>query len=233
MFRSGFIKLNKDVPSEVKKPKPSSDRGVVYLGHLPHGFYENEMKNYFSQFGEVTNINIPKSKRTGRARGFAFVEFMYPEVAKVVAETMNNYLMHKKILVAKYLPQVKSNTFSRCNKNSIPLTIKNRSIQRKKMDKPLDAKEEKLNKRLLIRRLNRVQNKLKSKGIEYDVQICNPVASTETTTTRDIEEADDINVSEICSESDQDMGSNTDEDKITFNTRPIKTRKMIKKSKKQ
>lgn len=40
-------------------------------------------------------------QKTGRARGYAFIEFMYPEVAKVVAETMNNYLMHKKILVGK------------------------------------------------------------------------------------------------------------------------------------
>lgn len=40
-------------------------------------------------------------QKTGKARGFAFIEFMYPEVAKVVAETMNNYLMHKKILVGK------------------------------------------------------------------------------------------------------------------------------------
>jgi len=42
-----------------------------------------------------------KLQKTGKARGFAFVEFMYPEVAKVVAETMNNYLMNKKILVGK------------------------------------------------------------------------------------------------------------------------------------
>lgn len=238
MFRTGFIKLNKNldktVPSEVKSPKASSDRGVVYLGHVPHGFYENEMKNYFSQFGEVTNVNIPKSKKTGRARGFAFIEFMYPEVAKVVAETMNNYLMHKKILVAKYIPsnQVKSNTFWRCNKNIIPLTIKNRSIQRKAMDKPLDPQKEKLNKTLLSKRLDRLQKKLKSKGIEYDIQIYNPVSPTETTTTTsNIEEDDDNNVSEIHSESDKDMDSNNDEDETTVKARPKKTRKVIKKVK--
>jgi nucleolar protein 15 len=54
--------LNKKEQPEEKKPKASDERGVVYLGHVPHGFYENEMKLYFSQFGEVTNINIPKSK---------------------------------------------------------------------------------------------------------------------------------------------------------------------------
>lgn len=58
-----MIKLNKNVQSEEKKSKTiEEERGVVYLGHIPHGFYEKEMNNYFSQFGEVTNINIPKSK---------------------------------------------------------------------------------------------------------------------------------------------------------------------------
>lgn len=57
-----LIQLNKGEKAEVKSPKASNDRGVVYLGHVPHGFYENEMKQYFSQFGHVTNINIPKSK---------------------------------------------------------------------------------------------------------------------------------------------------------------------------
>lgn len=173
MFKSGFIKLNKTEPYKEKFTKPNNDRGVVYLGHVPHGFYENEMKRYFAQFGDVTNIKIPKSKKTGKARGFAFVEFLYPEVAKVVAETMNNYLMHKKILVAKYLPpnQVKSNTFWRCNKNNIPLTIKNRSIQRKAMERPLNPEQEKQSKAALRKRIASLQNKLKSKGIVYDVQI--------------------------------------------------------------
>ncbi|XP_026808329.1 MKI67 FHA domain-interacting nucleolar phosphoprotein-like [Rhopalosiphum maidis] len=173
MFKSGFIKLNKGEPPKEKTTKAPNDRGVVYLGHVPHGFYENEMKHYFTQFGEVTNINIPKSKKTGKAKGYAFVEFLYPEVAKVVAETMNNYLMHKKILVAKYLPpnQVKSNTFWRCNKNQIPLTIKNRSIQRKAMERPLNPEQEKRSKAALKRRIQSLQKKLKSKGIEYEVQI--------------------------------------------------------------
>jgi len=64
MFKSGFIKINKkSEKTEVKSPKVSNDRGVVYLGHIPHGFHESEMKSYFSQFGEVTNVNIPKSKK--------------------------------------------------------------------------------------------------------------------------------------------------------------------------
>jgi len=46
---------------KVFKNKSKVPRGVVYLGHVPHGFYEDEMREFFSQFGKVTNINIPRS----------------------------------------------------------------------------------------------------------------------------------------------------------------------------
>ena len=36
--------------------------------------------------------------QTGRARGYAFIEFEFPEVAAIAAESMNNYLMFDKLL---------------------------------------------------------------------------------------------------------------------------------------
>lgn len=56
------------------------------------------MSQYFQQFGMVTNVRVIRSKKTGNSKGFAFVEFKDPEVAQVVAETMNNYLMGKRLL---------------------------------------------------------------------------------------------------------------------------------------
>ena len=41
------------------------ERGVVYLGHIPHGFYEQEMHKYFSQFGRVTRLKLSRSKKVG------------------------------------------------------------------------------------------------------------------------------------------------------------------------
>ncbi len=38
------------------------------------------------------------SVQTGRSKGYAFVEFECDEVAKIVADTMNNYLMFNKLL---------------------------------------------------------------------------------------------------------------------------------------
>jgi len=51
------------------------------------------------------------------------------------------------------------------------LTIKNRSIQRKLIEKPLNSEEEKKQKMLLSKRLRKLQRSLKNKGIEYDIQV--------------------------------------------------------------
>ena len=59
------------------------NRGSVYISHVPHGFYEKQMRAFFSQFGTVTNLRLGRSKKTGKSRGYAFVEFKYMEVAKV------------------------------------------------------------------------------------------------------------------------------------------------------
>lgn len=36
--------------------------------------------------------------QSGRSKGYAFIEFLHPEVAKIAAETMNNYLMFNRLL---------------------------------------------------------------------------------------------------------------------------------------
>lgn len=77
---------------------------VVYVGHVPHGFYEQEMEGFFSQFGELTNLRLSRSKRTGASKGYAFLEFGDAATAKIAAQTMDKYLMHGKQLVAHVVP---------------------------------------------------------------------------------------------------------------------------------
>jgi nucleolar protein 15 len=40
-----------------------SETGVVYLSRIPHGFYEDQMRAYFSQFGEVSRLRLSRNKR--------------------------------------------------------------------------------------------------------------------------------------------------------------------------
>merc|ERR1712100_976084 len=71
---------------------------VLYIGHVPRGFYEEQMRGYFSQFGEVTRLRLSRNKKTGKSKHYAFVEFKHPEVAQIVAESMNGYLLFESVL---------------------------------------------------------------------------------------------------------------------------------------
>lgn len=47
----------------------------IYVGNLNWKASDNELKDLFSRFGEVTKINIVKDKMTRRSKGYGFVEF--------------------------------------------------------------------------------------------------------------------------------------------------------------
>merc|ERR1711936_1007941 len=107
--KSSFLSIS--TPAEdgqiPKVPAYSNEknRGVIYISHIPHGFYEKQMREFFGQFGTVTNLRLGRSKKTGRSCGYAFVQFKYREVAEVVAESMNNYLMFDRLLKCSVVPK--------------------------------------------------------------------------------------------------------------------------------
>lgn len=76
----------------------------MYIKHLPHGFYEEQLRGFFSQFGEITRLRLARSTKTLNSKGYAFIEFRYPEVAEIAADSINNYLMFKNIIKTRYIP---------------------------------------------------------------------------------------------------------------------------------
>ncbi len=46
----------------------------IYVGNLAHSATEDDLRQAFSQHGEVSDVNIVTDRETGRPRGFAFVE---------------------------------------------------------------------------------------------------------------------------------------------------------------
>eukprot|EP00327_Prymnesium_parvum_P042993 CAMPEP_0195649574 /NCGR_PEP_ID=MMETSP0815-20121206/31266_1 /TAXON_ID=97485 /ORGANISM="Prymnesium parvum, Strain Texoma1" /LENGTH=276 /DNA_ID=CAMNT_0040793341 /DNA_START=180 /DNA_END=1009 /DNA_ORIENTATION=+ len=123
----------------------STTSAVLYLGHIPHGFYEEQMKGFFSQFGTVSRLRLARNKKTGRSKHYAFIEFKHKEVAEVVAKAMNGYLMFKKVLVAKVVPaeQVHPDTFKNAHRSF--RIVDRTAVVRKHFNKPKpEAKAAKL-----------------------------------------------------------------------------------------
>lgn len=46
----------------------------IYVGNLPYGATEDELKTAFGAFGEVSSVNLITDKFTGQSKGFGFVE---------------------------------------------------------------------------------------------------------------------------------------------------------------
>ena len=46
----------------------------LYVGNLPHQMTEEQLKDLFSEAGEVTSVKIITDRATGLPRGFGFVE---------------------------------------------------------------------------------------------------------------------------------------------------------------
>lgn len=83
----------------------TGEPGVLYIGRIPHGFYEHEMRQYLSQFGPVSRVRLSRNKKTGASKHFAFVEFQEATTAEIVAKTMDNYLLFGHILKCKTIPK--------------------------------------------------------------------------------------------------------------------------------
>lgn len=80
------------------------NRGVMLIQNLPKGFYEKELKKYFTQYGRVTRLRLARSESTGGSKGHAYIEFKHPEVAQVACESMDGYLMFRQRLKTVYIP---------------------------------------------------------------------------------------------------------------------------------
>merc|ERR1712198_22443 len=145
--------------------------GVVYLGHVPHGFYEKEMRAFFSQFGAVTRLRLSRSKRTGRSKGYAFLEFRHEEVAKVAADTMNNYLMYRQILKCEstWADKLHPETFKNCHRPFRMPTGAAKSRLRHNADKT--PKREQENARARTGKMKKKAEALKAMGIEYECPV--------------------------------------------------------------
>jgi len=61
----------------------------IYVGNLSYDATEDDIDKAFSEFGEVSSVNMIKDRETGRSRGFCFVEMPDPEAGKAAIEGMN------------------------------------------------------------------------------------------------------------------------------------------------
>ncbi|KAJ2929261.1 hypothetical protein H1R20_g7842, partial [Candolleomyces eurysporus] len=154
---------------EKAKRKPTGNRGVLFLGRIPHGFYEDQMRAYFSQFGDVTRLRLSRNKKTGKSKHYGFIEFDSESVAKIVAETMDNYLMSGHIMQCKLIPKDKVHPQLWVGANRKWRTVPPDQLTRARHNKKRDETEQYAAARRLVKRQNQRKRKLDELGINYNL----------------------------------------------------------------
>ncbi len=78
----------------------------IYVGNLPFKMTEDDLKQLFSNYGEVTSAKIIIDKMSGRSKGFAFVDMPDDAAAEqAIAETNGKEVMGRPLRVNMARPR--------------------------------------------------------------------------------------------------------------------------------
>jgi cold-inducible RNA-binding protein len=61
----------------------------IYVGNLSFEAMEDEVRQLFAAYGDVSAVNLLTDKFTGRPRGFGFVEMPQQEQAQAAIQNLN------------------------------------------------------------------------------------------------------------------------------------------------
>ncbi len=79
---------------------------TIYVGNLSFDAEQEDLRDLFSQYGEVRQCSLPLDRETGRKRGFAFVELANDaEEQKAIDDLQNVEWMNRMIRVNKAEPR--------------------------------------------------------------------------------------------------------------------------------
>jgi RNA recognition motif-containing protein len=62
----------------------------IYVGNLLFDVGENELRELFEQFGQVTEVRMIMDKFSGKSKGFGFIEMPSKEEAEKAIEELNS-----------------------------------------------------------------------------------------------------------------------------------------------
>lgn len=65
------------------------------MGGIAYDVTNDDLTNYFSKFGDVTQAQVKFDRTTGRSRGFAFVEFANAEACKSALKQREQQIKNK------------------------------------------------------------------------------------------------------------------------------------------
>lgn len=70
----------------------------IYIGNLSREVTEDELRQSFEAFGQVTSVNVIKDRYSGESRGFGFVEMSTKSEAQAAINGLNGTSLGERTL---------------------------------------------------------------------------------------------------------------------------------------
>jgi len=70
---------------------------TLYVGNLPYRVHEGEVKELFGKYGPVNSVRLVRDRKTGRRKGFGFIE-MSEAGAKKAMSKLNEFDFQERTL---------------------------------------------------------------------------------------------------------------------------------------
>lgn len=70
----------------------------LYVGNLSYSTTEEELRELFSQAGNVASVAVIKDRDTGQSKGFGFIEMTTQAEAQTAISKFNSYKMGERAL---------------------------------------------------------------------------------------------------------------------------------------
>ena len=65
----------------------------IYVGQLPYSVTEEELREMFLQYGEVSSLNLIMDKYSGQSKGFGFIEMPNNSEADQAIKGLNKSML--------------------------------------------------------------------------------------------------------------------------------------------
>jgi RNA recognition motif-containing protein len=90
---------NDDEHDDDHDDESDEDVSTLYVGNLPYRANEQIVKEHFETFGYVRSVRLMKDKRTGKRKGFGFVEVSAQEADSMIEKLNDSEFQERTIKV--------------------------------------------------------------------------------------------------------------------------------------
>jgi len=90
---------------KVDPKKAKARHGKIFVGGLTNELSDEDIKNYFNQFGTIVDVEMPFDKTKNQRKGFCFITFESEQVVNELLKTPKQTINDKEVDVKKATPK--------------------------------------------------------------------------------------------------------------------------------